>query len=162
MITIDYKKIMIATDGSDCSNLAIDKGIELARLSGGTVYAVYVMSTAYLFDMDGGAYSSVGTNPYWASIRKALKNQGQQAVDYIKCLVEAKGINVKSVLLEGNPSDELIRYADEEKMDIVIMGTLGKTGLDRILLGSVAGNLVRHTKVSVMVVGKKACASGVT
>ena len=115
MITIDYKKIMIATDGSDCSDLAIDKGIELARLSGGTVYAVYVMSTAYSFDMDGSAYSSVGTNPYWASIRKALKNQGQQAVDYIKNLGEAKGIDVKSVLLEGNPSDELIRYADEEK-----------------------------------------------
>ena len=65
--------------------------------------------------MDGSAYSSVGTNPYWPSIRKALKNQGQQAVDYIKCLGEAKGINVKSVLLEGNPSDELIKYADEEK-----------------------------------------------
>jgi nucleotide-binding universal stress UspA family protein len=105
MITIDYKKIMIATDGSDCSNLAIEKGIELARLSGGTVYAVYVMSTAYLFDMDGGAYPSVGTNPYWESIREALKNQGQQAVDYIKDMGEAKGINVKPILLEGNPSN---------------------------------------------------------
>ena len=162
MIKIDYKKIMIATDGSDCSNLAIDKGIELARLSGGTVYAVYVMSTAYSLDMDGINYSSVDTNPCWGSIRKALKNQGQQAVDYIKGLGEAKGMNVKSVLLEGNPSEELIRYADTEKMDIVIMGTLGKTGLDRILLGSVAGKLVRHSKVPVMVVGKKACASGLT
>ncbi len=162
MITIDYKKIMIATDGSDCSNLAIDKGIELARLSGGTVYAVYVMSTAYLFDMDGGAYSSVGTNPYWASIRKALKNQGQQAVDYIKNLGEAKGINVQSILLEGNPSEELIRYANEEKMDIVIMGTHGKIGVNRMLMGSVAGNLVRHSKIPVMVVGKKACSLGLT
>jgi len=162
MITIDYKKIMIATDGSDCFNLAIDKGIELARLSGGTVYAVYVMSTAYSFDMDGGAYSSVGTNPYWASIRKALKNQGQQAVDYIKDLGKIKGVNVESVMLEGNPADELIRYAEDNKMDIVIMGTHGKTGLDRIFMGSVAGNLVRHSKVPVMVVGKKACALGLT
>ena len=45
---VNYKKIMIATDGSDCSNLAIDNGIELARLSRGTVYAVYVISTIYL------------------------------------------------------------------------------------------------------------------
>jgi len=45
MITIDYKKIMIATDGSNCSKPAIDKGIELARLSGGTVYVVNVMSS---------------------------------------------------------------------------------------------------------------------
>lgn len=162
MTTIDYKKIMIATDGSDCSNLAINKGIELARLSGGTVYAVYVMSTAYSFDMDGGAYSSVSTNPYWASIRKTLKNQGQQAVDYIKNLGEEKGINVQSILLEGNPSEELIRYANEEKMDIVIMGTHGKIGVSRMLMGSVAGNLVRHSKVPVMVVGEKACSLGLT
>jgi nucleotide-binding universal stress UspA family protein len=64
MVTFDYKKIMIATDGSDCSKLVIDNGIELARLSGGTVYAVYVMSTAYLSIIDGGTYPSVGTNPY--------------------------------------------------------------------------------------------------
>jgi hypothetical protein len=42
-----------------------------------------------------------------------LKSQGQQAVDYIKGLGEAKGVNVESILLEGYPSDELIRYADE-------------------------------------------------
>jgi len=45
-----YKKIMIATDGSDFFKIATDKGIELARLSGGTVYAVHVISTAYLFN----------------------------------------------------------------------------------------------------------------
>jgi nucleotide-binding universal stress UspA family protein len=158
MITNDYKKIMIATDGSDCANLAIEKGMELARLSGGTVYAVYVMSTAYLPTMDSGAYSFVGINPYWEPIHEALKNEGQQAINYIKKLGEAKGIKVESILLEGYPSDELIRYAEENKMDIVIMGTLGKTGVDRILLGSVAGNLVRHSKIPVMVVREKACA----
>jgi nucleotide-binding universal stress UspA family protein len=66
-----------------------------------------------------------------------------------------KGVNVKSVLLDGNPSEELIRYAEEEGMDIVVMGTLGKTGFDRLLMGSVAGNLVRHLKVPVMVVRDK-------
>jgi nucleotide-binding universal stress UspA family protein len=147
---VNYKKIMIATDGSACSGLVADKGIELARLSGGMVYAVYVVSTAYLSPMDGDYF--MGMNPYWESIHEALIKQGQQAIDSIKSLGEMKGINVESVLLEGNPSDELIRYAEEEKMDIVIMGTLGKTGLDRMLLGSVAGNLVRHSKVPVMVV----------
>jgi nucleotide-binding universal stress UspA family protein len=152
---VNFKKIMIATDGSDCSRLAVDKGIELARLSGGTVYAVCVVSMAYLASMTGDYYSSMGVNPYWETMHEALKKQGQQAVDYVKGLVEMKGINVESVLLEGNPSHELIRYAEEEKMDIVIMGTVGKTGLDRLLLGSVAGNLVRHSKVPVMVVREK-------
>jgi nucleotide-binding universal stress UspA family protein len=153
MGVVNFKKIMIATDGSDCSRLATDKGIELARLSGGMVYAVHVVSKAYLSPMDGDYF--MGMNPYWESIHEALTKQGHQAVDYIKSLGEMKGTNVESVLLEGNPSDELIRYAEEEKMDVVIMGTLGSTGLDRLLLGSVAGNLVRHSKVPVMVVRGK-------
>jgi nucleotide-binding universal stress UspA family protein len=94
----------------------------------------------------------MSVNPYWELIYEALKNQGQQAVDYVKGLGEMKGINVESVLLEGYPADELIRYAEENKMDLIVMGTLGKTGLDRLLLGSVAGNVVRHSKVPVMVV----------
>jgi len=155
----NFKKIMIATDGSDCSKLAVDKGIEFACLSGGKVYAVNVMSTDYLFSIDGDYSSSMGMNPYWESmyetIRESLKNQGQQALNYVKGLGEIKGVDVESVLLEGNPSEELIRYAEEEKMDVVVMGTLGKTGLDRLLLGSVAGNLVRHSKVPVMVVREK-------
>jgi nucleotide-binding universal stress UspA family protein len=154
MGTVNFKKIMIATDGSDCSMLAADKGIELARLSGGTVYAVCVVSTASL-SMDGDYFSSAGMNPNLELIYEELKNKGQQAVDSVKSLGEMKGINVESVLLEGNPSEELLRYAKEEKMDIVIMGTFGKTGLHRLLLGSVAENLIRHSKVPVMVVREK-------
>jgi nucleotide-binding universal stress UspA family protein len=154
-----FRKIMIATDGSDCSMLAADKGIELARLSGSKVYAVYVVSTADLFSIDGDYSSSMGVNPNWVPIYEAmyeaLKKQGQQAVNYVKSLGERKEINVETVLLEGHPADELIRYAEEERMDIVIMGTVGKTGLDRLLLGSVTGNLVRHSKVPVMVVREK-------
>ncbi|MGI5991032.1 MAG: universal stress protein [Methanosarcina sp.] len=154
MGTVNFKKIMIATDGSDCSRLAADKGIELARLSGGMVYAVFVVSTASL-SIDGDYFSSMGVNPYWELIYNSLKNQGQKALDYVKDLGKMKGINVESVLLEGHPADELIQYAEENKMDIIVMGTLGRTGLDRLLLGSVAGNLVRHSKVPVMVVRGK-------
>lgn len=156
METVNFKKIMIATDGSTCSTLAADKGIELARLSTGTVYAVYVISTAYITPIDRDYFSSTAVNPYYESIyeatHEAMTKLGQQAVDYVKELGEMKGINVETVLLEGNPSEELIRYAEEEQMDIVIMGTIGKKGLDRLLLGSVTGNLVRHSKVPVMVI----------
>jgi nucleotide-binding universal stress UspA family protein len=154
MGTVNFKKIMIATDGSDCSKLAADKGIELARLSGGMVYAVFVVSTASL-SIDGDYFSSMGVNPYWELIYDSLKNQGHKALDYVKDLGKMKGINVESVLLEGHPADELIQYAEENKMDIIVMGTLGRTGLDRLLLGSVAGNLVHHSKVPVMVVRGK-------
>jgi nucleotide-binding universal stress UspA family protein len=156
MGTVNFKKIMIATDGSTCSMLAADKGIEFALLSKGTVYAVYVVSTAYLSLMNRDYFSSAGLNPYYEpmyeSMHETIAKQGQQAVDYVKGLGEMKGIIVEPVLLEGNPSEELIRYAEEEQMDIIIMGTIGKKGLDRLLLGSVTGNLVYHSKVPVMVI----------
>ncbi|PAV14373.1 universal stress protein [Methanosarcina spelaei] len=154
MATVNFKKMMIATDGSDCSRLAAEKGIELARLSGGTVYAVCVVSTTSL-SMYMDYLSSTGMNPYWELIYEGLKKQAQQAVDYVKGLGEKKGIDVESIVLEGDPADELIRYAEENGMDLIVMGTLGRTGIERLLLGSVAGNVVRHSKVPVMVVREK-------
>ena len=67
MGTVNFKKIMISTDGSTCSRLAAEKGIEFARLSGGTVYGVYVVSSASLFSMNQG-YS-------YEAIKLALKNR---------------------------------------------------------------------------------------
>ena len=147
MGNVSFKKIMVATDGSVCSRLAANKGIELARLSGGTVYAVYVVSTEY--------FSSMAVDFDWERMHEALKKDGCKAVNYVKGIGELENVNVKSILLEGHPADELIRYAEENEMDIIVMGTLGKTGLDRLLLGSVAGNVVRHSKVPVMVVREK-------
>lgn len=138
---------MIATDGSVCSRLAANKGIELARLSGGTVYAVYVISTEY--------FSSMAVDFNWERMHEALRKDGADAVNYVKGIGEMENVNVKCVLLEGHPASELIRYAEEEKMDIIVMGTLGRTGIDRLLLGSVAVNVVRHSKVPVMVVREK-------
>jgi nucleotide-binding universal stress UspA family protein len=56
------------------------------------------------------------------------------------------------VVLEGNPSHEIIEFADNNNIDLIIMGTLGKTGFDRFLLGSVAEKVTRNSKVPVLVV----------
>ncbi|WP_229390638.1 universal stress protein [Methanosarcina sp. DH2] len=147
MGNVSFKKIMVATDGSICSRLAANNGIELARLSGGTVYAIYVVSTDY--------FSSMAVDMDWERMREALRKEGNQAVNYIKGVGELEGVVVEPVLLEGHPANELVRYAEEEKMDIIVMGTRGKTGIDRLLLGSVAENVVRNSKVPVMVIKEK-------
>ena len=138
---------MIATDGSVCSRIAANKGIELARLSGGTVYAVYVISMEY--------FSSMGMDFDWGRVYEALKKDGEKAVSYVEGIGELEKVNVESILLEGHPATELVRYAEEEKMDIIVMGTVGRTGLDRLLLGSVAENVLKHSKIPVMVVREK-------
>ena len=133
---------MIATDGSVCSRIAANRGIELARLSGGTVYAVYVVSTEY--------FSSMAVDFDRERMHEALRKEGCKAVSYINEIGELENVNVETILLEGHPADELIRYAEEEKMDII-----GRTGLDRLILGSVAEKVIRHSKVPVMVIKEK-------
>ena len=144
---VRFKKIMIATDGSVCARMAANNAIELARLSGGTVYAVYVISTDY--------FSSMAIDLDWQRMHEALKKEGSKAVDYVAGIGEMEGTKVEPILLEGRPAVEIIRYAEEKGIDILIMGSLGKTGLDRLFLGSVTEKVIRNSKVPVMVIKEK-------
>lgn len=143
-----FKKIMIATDGSANTRDSVKAGIEIARVSGAAVYAVYVVSTDY--------FSSMAVDFGWETMYEVLKKEGEEALGHVEEAGKEAGVEVHPILLEGHPAPELIDFAENEEMNLVVMGTLGRTGLDRLLLGSVAGNVVRHCKVPVMVVRAKA------
>ena len=138
-----YRSIVIATDGSENTQKAISYGIKIAKLSGATVHALHVVDT-----------SSVSQS--WTAgketIYEILKKDGQKAISKVKECGEASGVEVKEVLLEGHPSSEIIDFAENNDIDLIVMGTLGKTGLDRFLMGSVAEKVVRNSKVPVLVV----------
>jgi nucleotide-binding universal stress UspA family protein len=141
-----YRNIVIATDGSENTRKAISYGIEIAKLSGATVHALYVVDTS--------SFSSIpmSTEGGWEAMYEVLKTEGKKAVSAVKREGEASGIDVREVVLEGHPINEIIEFAEKNKADLIVMGTLGKTGLDRFLLGSVAEKVVRGSKVPVMVV----------
>jgi nucleotide-binding universal stress UspA family protein len=138
-----YQNIVIATDGSENNLRAISYGIKLAKLSGATVYALNVIDT-YSFSQSWTA----GRETIYGVLRK----DGQKATSKIKECGEASGVEVKEVLLEGHPSTEILNFAENNNIDLIVMGTLGKTGLDRFLMGSVAEKVVRNSKVPVLVV----------
>ncbi|HET8686822.1 MAG TPA: universal stress protein, partial [Methanosarcina sp.] len=129
-----YQSIVIATDGSDNTQRAISYGIEIAKLSRATVYALHVVDTSSF-------------SQSWTAGREAmyeiLRKDGQKATSKIKEYGEASGVEVIEVLLEGHPSNEIIDFAENNNIDLIVMGTLGKTGLDRFLMGSVAEKVVR-------------------
>lgn len=145
-----YKNIMIATDGSENSNRAVTYGIEIAKLSGATVHALYVVDTS--------SFSSIPMDAGWEAMYQILKKEGEKAVASIKEQGKNSGVRVEEELGEGHPSDEIINFAKENGIDLIIMGTLGKTGINRFLIGSVAEKVVRNSSVPVMVVrsGEKA------
>lgn len=140
-----YDKILIATDGSINSDGAIDSGLEIARLSGAKVYALYVMAST--------GFTLRGTQEAWVKeVYNELSKEGKEATEYIKQLGSESGIEVEPVLLEGDPSEMIIDFADGNDVDLIVMGTHGKTGLQKFLIGSVAEKVVRNAKTEVLVV----------
>ncbi len=139
-----YRNMVIATDGSENTQRAISYGIEIAKLSGATVHALYVVDTS--------SFSSIPMDAGWEEMYEILRKEGEKAVFEVKESGEAAGVEVREVLWEGHPSTEIINFAENNDIDLIVMGTLGKTGLDRFLLGSVAEKVVRNSKVPVLVV----------
>jgi nucleotide-binding universal stress UspA family protein len=139
-----YRKILIATDGSEPSKKAISYGIELAKLSEAKVYAVFVVDTA--------SFASIPMDTGWEMMYELLQKEGADATRLVEDDAKASGLDVESVVIDGHPSHEIIDFAERNDIDLIVMGTLGKSGLDRFLLGSVAEKVTRNAKVPVLVV----------
>lgn len=139
-----YKKILIATDGSANTRRAVKYGIELARVAGADVCAVYVLDTS--------VFASMPMDAAWESMYELLRAEGNEALKYVEDKGGQSGVSVESVVLDGHPAHEIVDYANENEIDLIVMGTLGKTGLDRILLGSVASTVAHTSTIPVMII----------
>ena len=142
-----YEKILIATDGSEYTKNAVDYGIDLAKNTGAKLFTIYVVDTA--------AFASIPMDAAWESMYGLLKQEGDEAIKYVAERAGTEGLEVEGNLIEGHPADEIIKYSEKNSISVIIMGTLGKSGLDRFLLGSVAEKVVRNSKIPVLVVHAK-------
>jgi nucleotide-binding universal stress UspA family protein len=141
-----YRKIMVATDGSEPVKKAVDTAVEIARLSGAKLYAVYVVAS-------GGYTVGHPRDIGWErAMKEHLSAEGKEATAYVETVGNAAAVEVESIFLEGSPADRIVDFAEEKDIDLIVMGTLGRTGLQKILLGSVAQNVVRHSRKAVLVV----------
>jgi len=137
-----FKKILIPTDGSEYTKTAIAKGLALAQQMGSEVTAMYVVDqTSFInFPMD----STV------VSVYALLEKEGKDAVDFVVSEGAKLGIKVKVMIEEGSPSRKIIDAS--KNFDLVVMGTLGRTGVSKLLLGSVAEKVIRLAQCPVMVI----------
>jgi nucleotide-binding universal stress UspA family protein len=143
-----FRNIEVATDGSESAKKAVDSAIEIARLNNAKVYALHVIAP--------GEISVTQHDPRDAEWNKKMKEhleaQGREATHYVETSGKIVDVEVKPVILEGNPADQIIKFAEENDIDLIVMGTLGRTGIQRFLLGSVTENVVRHSKKPVLVI----------
>jgi len=138
-----FKKILIATDGSKRTQNAVEMGLKIAKEQGSKVYAVYVVDTV--------TFTSIPMDVTWENMYQLLKDEGEDAVKAVKDAAPA-GVEVDTHVLEGNPAVEITKYAVDNGVDLIVMGTLGKSGIDRILLGSTAEKVIRIAGCPVLVI----------
>jgi nucleotide-binding universal stress UspA family protein len=140
-----FRKIMIATDGSELIKRAVDLAIEIAKLSEAKLYAVHVIA------LEGNSIIHSRGKEQKKALKEQLIVEGKKATDYVENIGRTANVRVESTILEGNPANEIIDFAEKNDIDLIVMGTHGKTGTQRFLIGSVSENVVRHSERAVLV-----------
>lgn len=136
-----YEVILFPTDGSDAADAALQHALEHAGNYGATLHVLYVADT------NRDSVSIVGS-----TVVDALVEEGEAIVDTAEKQALDRGIAVESAVVQGDPSRTILDYVDAVDADLVVMGTHGRRGLDRILLGSVTDRVIRSCSAPVLVV----------
>lgn len=142
-----YDSLLVPTDGSETAGRATDRALAIAEATQATVHAVHVVDLALI-----GAGGGGGAAP---ELARQLEERGQAAVSAIDERATAAGLSVQTAVERGSPGNEILRYADREGIDMVVMGTAGRTGLNRVFLGSTTERVIRHATCPVMAVNAR-------
>ena len=137
-----YDRIVVPTDGSEGMARVLAHAADLARAHGAILDFVYVVNTA--------AFANLPMETSWEGVRESLQEEGEVALEEAERAVE--GVGTEHHVLEGSPAREIVAYAERSGADLVVMGTHGRGGINRILIGSVAERVVRSSPVPVLTV----------
>jgi nucleotide-binding universal stress UspA family protein len=136
------KRILIATDGSEYTKEAVSTGLRLAKILGAEVTALYVI--------DQTSFVSFPIDSSIVSVYSLLENEGKRAVEEVKKEGEQQGIKVTPVVVEGSPTRKIVEMAAD--FDLVVIGTLGRSAISKLFMGSVAERVTRYAPCPVLVV----------
>lgn len=138
-----YDKILVPTDGSKAAVDAADEAFDLAEQLDAEVLVVSVVEDALVDDkIYGNPPADV------ERVREIATNATEDLVEE----AESRGIDADPVVVQGSPASEVIEQAEKSGADMIAMGTHGRSGLDRVLLGSVADKVVRQADVPVLTI----------
>jgi len=144
-------RILIATDGSAAAHDAVELGLDLALEQGASVSIVHVVP-----GIDVVPWSGLGMT---AAVPHTVDDRDRAPIDEALELARARGMDVHTELLTGNPVDEIVAYADSYAFDLIVLGSRGHGALASAVLGSVSLGVLHETRRPVLIVRRAAVAS---
>jgi nucleotide-binding universal stress UspA family protein len=139
-----YDTVLFPTDGSETATEAAVHAIDLAGRHDAAFHALYVVDHERVSRMA----PKLGTD----HIKETLQQEGERATRDITDRAATAGLETTTSIREGAPADVITGYADTVEADAIVMGTNGRTGMNRLLLGSVAERVIQTTDLSVTTV----------
>ena len=144
-----YRRILIATDGSDLSARAVASAVELAASLHATLVALYVVPRYPVSYFEGGA--SVSQEEI-ARVEKQWADKGQAVVDGVVKSAAAKGVEARAVVSCSDlVAEAVMGAAKKHECDLIVMASHGRKGLQRVLLGSETQQVLTHSTTPVLV-----------
>jgi len=140
---MSFGKILIPTDGSRASFEGAERGLELAEELGAEVVALSVVEEALVEDK---IYGSPPAEP------ERVRDLAQDSVEDLAERADERSLRVERAVREGEPSKEIVEQAADSEADLIVIGTHGRGGFERALLGSVADKVVRTSHIPVLTV----------
>jgi len=135
-----YKNIVLAYDGSTFSNKALQEALRLAKCSGGSLLILSIVDITDEFESEAPGLTDKMTEKLLKMAQKALGKA-----------VTAK-VKAKAEVHVGDAYEMIVDIAKKKKADVIVMGSHGRTGLTRLLMGSVTSRVIGHAPCSVLVV----------
>lgn len=142
-----FNHILVPIDGSTTAQLAVDKAIGLAKAFGSRVTTIFVI--------DPYPFTGVGTDFSYgqAEYLNAATAEANAAIKAARAQFEAAGINVDSSVVEAHATWRgVVQAAESMKADLIVMGSHGRSGLEKLVLGSVTQAVLSHTHLPLLVV----------
>jgi nucleotide-binding universal stress UspA family protein len=139
------RKILVPTDFTETSDKALDFAIELAQKFDASVTVMHAYEIPVIGFPDGALVAT-------ADIAVRIQEAGKTGLDAAVKARTTRGVNITSVLREGNAAEEIRAVAEESKVDLIVIGTHGRRGIARALLGSTAENVIRTVKTPVLTI----------
>jgi nucleotide-binding universal stress UspA family protein len=137
-------RILIATDGSKAAKNAVDFGIKFAIKYDAKIYAVYVINVT--------AYEKVNLGNWSSETLQTFNKVAHRETSYVVEKAKSSGLDAEPIILKGTAAEKILDFANKNDIDMIILGSLGKSGIEHFTLGSVSEKIVRYAKVPVLVV----------